>query len=798
MNQRKPTQPHPTRTRAAAVAAVTAAMAVALAGLGTRGAAPVVAAVTSEAVPASADAYVDSSRPAANFGARSTLYADGDPARAILVRFVIPATSQPIGRATLRLYASSTSAQGLTAAATTGAAWDEATVTWATAPAATTQVGRVTSVTAGTWATLDLTSAVSPGTTLTLRVMTRGTRQVAVAARERGAATAPRLVLERTVSDPTPTATPTTPTATPTASPADPQPAFPIRAAFYYPWFPEAWTQSGIYPFTRYQPSRGYYDGTSRAVIADQIADMRYAGLDAAIASWWGQGSKEDSRIPLLLKAAQGTDFRWSLYYEPESLGNPTAAQISADLTYIASRFGADPSYLRVDGKPVVFVYADGSDGCGMADRWSAGNTSGAHVVLKVFPNYRRCANQSQGWHQYAPATATQSHAPDSYAVSPGFWLRTETSPRLARDLTRFDSDIAAMVASNARFQLVTTFNEWGEGTSVESATQWSAASGRGAYLDVLHKRLAAGSTGTPTASVTSTSTPTRTPTSTPAVGDPVIAAAGDIACDPTSGSFNGGAGTANNCRQKATSDLLLGIPQLAAVLPLGDIQYENGALDKFTGSYDPSWGRLKSITKPVPGNHEYLTAGASGYYSYFGAAAGDPAKGYYSYDLGAWHVVALNSNCSSVGGCGSGSAQLAWLKADLAAHPTTCTLAYWHHPLFSSGQHGNNTQVAPLWDALAASGAELVLSGHDHDYERFAAQNSAGVVDPATGIRQFVVGTGGKNHYGLTTLKANTEVQNADTYGVLKVTLHPTSYDWQFIPEPGRTFTDTGTQQCH
>jgi hypothetical protein len=242
----------------------------------------------------------------------------------------------------------------------------------------------------------------------------------------------------------------------------------------------------------------------------------------------------------------------------------------------------------------------------------------------------------------------------------------------------------------------------------------------------------------------------------------------------------------------------MLGIPGLAAVLPLGDIQYEDGSLDKFSASYAPSWGRLKSITHPVPGNHEYLTADAAGYYSYFGAAAGDPAKGYYSYDVGAWHVVALNSNCTPIGGCGSGSPQLTWLKSDLAAHPTTCTAAYWHHPLFSSGEHGNNASTAPLWDALAASGAELVLSGHDHDYERFAPQTSAAVADPAKGMRQFVVGTGGKNHYALTTLKPNTQVQNVDTYGVLKLTLHPTSYDWVFMPEQGKPFTDSGTQQCH
>ena len=285
---------------------------------------------------------------------------------------------------------------------------------------------------------------------------------------------------------------------------------------------------------------------------------------------------------------------------------------------------------------------------------------------------------------------------------------------------------------------------------------------------------------------------------------DPVIAAAGDIACSPTSSAYNGGEGLPDACRHKATSDLLLG-GQLARVLPLGDIQYEKGELVAFLQSYDPTWGRLKQITSPVPGNHEYAIPDAADYFQYFGAAAADPTKGYYSYDIGAWHLIALNSNCaklpagSGAHGCAEGSPQNDWLEADLAANPATCTLAYWHHPRFSSGQHGNTASVGGFWTDLYASGADVVLSGHDHSYERFTPLSPSGLPDSARGIRQFVVGTGGKNHYPFPAEPpATSEVREHATFGVLKLTLHPSSYDWSFVPEPGQPFVDSGTNDCH
>ena len=285
---------------------------------------------------------------------------------------------------------------------------------------------------------------------------------------------------------------------------------------------------------------------------------------------------------------------------------------------------------------------------------------------------------------------------------------------------------------------------------------------------------------------------------------DPVIAAAGDIACDPASSSFNNGDGTTKNCHQKKTAALLT--TDLAAVLPLGDNQYYCGGLSAFLASYDQSWGAAKPITRPAVGNHEYLTsggtgcdasnAGAAGHFAYFGAAAGNPGAGYYSFDIGAWHLIALNSNCSSAGGCGSTSPQGRWLAADLAAHPTVCTLAYWHIPLFSSGGRASSNSKS-FWNQLYAAGADLILTGHDHIYERFARQTPTGQADPASGIREFVVGTGGANHTSIATVAPNSEVRDSTTYGVLRLALHPQGYDWQFVPESGGTFTDSGSEAC-
>jgi hypothetical protein len=250
------------------------------------------------------------------------------------------------------------------------------------------------------------------------------------------------------------------------------------------------------------------------------------------------------------------------------------------------------------------------------------------------------------------------------------------------------------------------------------------------------------------------------------AAADPVVAAAGDIACKP------GAAPTASACQQAATAQVILDMAP-DRVLALGDEQYEKGTLSEFQNSYGTSWGQVKSITAPVPGNHEYETAGASGYYTYFGAAAGDPNKGYYSFDLGAWHLIALNSNCGDVG-CASGSAQEQWLQTDLDAHPNQCLLAYWHHNTFPP--------THDLRADLLAARADLVLVGHDHTFRDTGHRDASGDADP-DGYHQFIVGTGGKS---------------GGIFGVLKLTLHPSSYDWTFVGIPGTTVTSTGSEACH
>jgi acid phosphatase type 7 len=260
------------------------------------------------------------------------------------------------------------------------------------------------------------------------------------------------------------------------------------------------------------------------------------------------------------------------------------------------------------------------------------------------------------------------------------------------------------------------------------------------------------------------------------------------------------GAGDIADCRDlagaEATAKLLEQIP--GTVMAVGDLAYPDGSKENFV-CYDKTWGRVKARTRPAPGNHEFHAAGATPYFDYFGAAAGDPQNGYYSYELGTWHMVVLNSECADVGGCEAGSRQETWLRADLAAHPAACTLAYWHKPLFSSGSaHGNDVSVKPLWQALYDANADVVVAGHDHNYERFAPQDADGAADPARGIREFVVGTGGKNQRPIGAIVSNSEVRNADAFGVLKLTLHPNSYDWQFIPEPGKTFVDSGSGKCH
>ena len=303
---------------------------------------------------------------------------------------------------------------------------------------------------------------------------------------------------------------------------------------------------------------------------------------------------------------------------------------------------------------------------------------------------------------------------------------------------------------------------------------------------------------GVPTQVPTNTSTPGITPASSPTSptteSDPRIMAAGDFICDSLTMSSSG-------CQQMAASQVVVDQMPDAALI-LGDLCHTPSA-NCFNNYYAPSWGRLFPISYPITGNHEYLVAGAIYYFDYWNGVgnadgpAGNRSQGYYSYDIGSWHIIALNSQCSQAGGCNAGSPQYLWLQQDLQNHANLCTLAYYHIPVFSSGGRANNN-MKQIYTLLYNNNVEIVLNGHDHIYERFAPQDPNGLADPLRGIREFIVGTGGANHTSIATIQPNSEVRNVDTFGALKLTLHPDGYDWQFMPVLGKTFSDLGSAFCH
>jgi hypothetical protein len=324
---------------------------------------------------------------------------------------------------------------------------------------------------------------------------------------------------------------------------------------------------------------------------------------------------------------------------------------------------------------------------------------------------------------------------------------------------------------------------DWGDGnhatgtksaiTPIEAAHAYGTQGSYTVTVAVTNNRNA---TGRASASVSATA--------------PVIVTAGDI-------------GDCNRTSDNATGALLDNIAGI--VMPLGDIAYLNGTPDEFTNCYDPAWGRHKSRTRPVPGNHDYYTGGAAGYFGYFGAAAGDPTKGYYDFVLGDWLVIVLNTGTEKPADYEAGSQQEQWLRAELASHTQQCVVAVWHHPRFSTtnGRSLIRPEVTALWQALYEYGADLILNGHDHNYQRWAPQKPDGTADPAFGMRQITVGTGGGEslyNFGPIPAGANLDMRNNDTFGVLKLTLKRGAYDWQFVPAAaaGGSFTDAGSGTCH
>lgn len=292
------------------------------------------------------------------------------------------------------------------------------------------------------------------------------------------------------------------------------------------------------------------------------------------------------------------------------------------------------------------------------------------------------------------------------------------------------------------------------------------------------------------TATVKPTATETATPAPSPTPTPMVLIGAGDIGfCGDEPEHFG----------DQKTADLIGQLIQQspnATIFTAGDTVYGGGTMAELKECFQPNWGQYKARIRPAPGNHDYMSGEGSPYFTYFGAAAGDPSKGYYSYDLGDWHIVVLNSNCDNIA-CGEESAQVRWLREDLQQSGRQCTLAYWHHPLYSSGIAGGSATVLPFWRAVTELGVDVVVNGHDHDYERFAPMDAAGQASP-TGTRAFVVGTGGAVLRDWGTVKANSEVRYSFNYGVIQFKLYPGRYEWQFFPTNDQSMTDMGEGSCH
>ncbi|MCB5163775.1 DNRLRE domain-containing protein [Streptomyces bambusae] len=429
----------------------------------------------------------------------------------------------------------------------------------------------------------------------------------------------------------------------------------------------------------------------------------------------------------------------------------PTA-DTYVDATYTTTNFGSSQQ-LGVDNSPVKQTM--------MKFAVSGLTQPVTKATLRVHVDDVSGAESSNGGTFRAMSDTTWSETSVTYNNRPAIDGATLGSLGSVARNSWYEIDVTSYVTGNGSFGIGVT------SSSTNGADYDSRETGTTAPQLVVET----GSGPTPT--------PSPTNTTTPPTGDPVLVGAGDIAVTGTG--------------DTATAKLLDGIP--GTVFTTGDNAYPDGTASDFNTYYEPTWGRHKARTRPAPGNHDYHTSGASGYYNYFGANAGPAGRGYYSYDLGNWHVVSLNSET----GMAAGSAQEQWLRADLAASNKPCTVAYWHKPRWtSSSSHAGDPATGPLVKALYDYNAEVILTGHNHQYERFAPQNPSGQLDTARGLRQFVAGMGGASLYGFGTIQPNSEARNNNTFGVLKLTLHDNSYDWAFVPEAGKTYNDSGTGTCH
>jgi calcineurin-like phosphoesterase family protein len=694
-----------------------------------------------------ADAQVEENNPDSNTGTSSDLEVINANNRSIesYLRFTVSGTSGTIQNALLRVHSTTDSTRDGPEIYGSGSTWTETGITWNNRPALTSgAVDNKGSISKNTWVEYNVTALVTGNGTYSFVLAGDSNDNVIFSSRE--GSNPPQLVVTFNSSTNTPAVTQTsisTPTRTPTRTATLPSGSTPTNTRTPTPTQP-----SGPTP----------------------------------------------TRTPTIALSATATFTR-----------TPTAAGGTFTFTSISDSYveSSNPStnygsatQIRVDGSPDVRSYL----------RFNVQGLSGAVIsaTLRVYANSAVTAGYDA--HSVSDNTWTESGITYNNAPPVGSVLGSSGN---VNSNTWTSVNVTSYITGNGTYNLGLTTSS---STALSLASREAGANapqlviqtGGGPAPTATRTPTSAGPTQTPTRTPTSasnptqtptrtptrtptsasnpTATPTRTPTRTPTLaatatssaGDAVLVGAGDIS-------------TCSNNNDEATAKLLDGIS--GTVFNAGDNAYDSGTLSEYTNCYGPTWGRHKARTKPSPGNHEYQTSGASGYFQYFN----NPAA-YYAYNLGAWRIYSLNSEIDT----SASGAQGSWLQSDLAANPRACVLAYWHKPRWSSGStHGSDSGMQALWQILYNAGAEVVINGHEHNYERFAQMNATGST-VSQGLREFVVGTGGVGNYGFGSALSSSQVRNSSTFGVLKLTLHSGSYDWQFVPIAGSTFTDSGSANCH
>jgi hypothetical protein len=690
-----------------------------------------------------ADAYVRADRPNGNYGSSPRLRVDGSPRFIAYMR--LPGTQGIPGGATLvaavlHVHVNSGNHQGVIVRPVVDR-WRETKVTWKTRPRLGPSIAESGPTSTGTWIDIDVTNAIEARSN-SVALVSRDAHEQRYGARE--GSQPPVLVLIYDI-EPSPSPSPST-----------------------------APSPSGPVPY-RYM----YNSGSDQAVVAAAGWNL----LDT------GASKSEVDALPSGTKALV-----WVGDYD-----NSTCAwQVSdAALTSQVTDMAGDP-------KVAGYFFSDEPDpnACPNAP---AQHKARSDLIHNLDPGKFTLvvldSNSGQASLDQIPLWVGVA---DYAGLDPYPCYQGE-----ACDYSWIDENIAAADAAGLTYWgVVQAFNDatWRWPTPDEEnhmLAQWAASAEKGYMtfawtwagsnlsskpnlLAVLENFNLTGAVSLSPGPIPSLS-PSLSPSSSPS-GDPMIAAAGDIACPAA-----WGGATSTDCRQSFTAQQIIAYNP-TAVLTLGDNQYEDGALSEFlsAGAFDVTWGQFKAKTFPAPGNHEYHTAGAQGYFDYFGSRAPGP---YYSFDIGAWHLISLNGDISAF----SGSPQETWLRSDLAAHSNQCTLAYWHEPRWSSGStHGSDSTYSQLWQDLYGAGADVVLNGHEHEYERFAPQNPTGQLDTTNGIREFVVGTGGAQLYSFGAPITNSEFRYNADFGILLITLHATSYDWQFVAQKTGAIIDSGTTPCH